>query len=114
MFLHQLLGGAVESLVREGGQRPHLQHRAFNSQSSQHVFTNIIGIILIPQNFLWKTDYFLKEIGKKIYETKVIYPHNLFCALKHIYKALSGRGYTIQQIIRFLSPLQRMCVHFCV
>ena len=36
---------------------------------------------------------------RKFMKLKVIYPNNLFCALKHIYKALSGRGYTMQQII---------------
>ena len=31
---------------------------------------------------------------------KAIYHNNLFCALKQIYKALSGREYTMQQIVK--------------
>ena len=51
---------------------------------------------------------------RKFIKLKVIFPYNLFYALKHIYKALSGIEYTIQQMIRFLSPIQRMCVNFCM
>ena len=48
---------------------------------------------------------------RKFMKPKIIYPHILFSALKRIYQALSGKEYTMQQIIRFLSPL---CVHFCL
>ena len=50
----------------------------------------------------------------QIYETNSNIPQHLFRVLEHIFKALSGRDYIMQHIIRFLSPLQKMCACFCL
>ena len=63
-----------------------------------------IHTIKMYLNFTFKL--FKGDRKRKLMKQKVIYPHKLFCVLKHIYKTLSGRDNKMQQITRFLSPLQ--------